>query len=185
MAALSWLAAAAPVIALTAAFAAMLLILEDLYVWLKGGDSLIGEMLPKMRDFMDAVKQHNTGEPPWLYWLREGAALVDRVLYGWQLIASITRGEDTQAVIKNFEAPARGAPPGAVVSDRFGGGASPGATAAASSTSNRQVNHITHNITVNAPAGSNPQDIAGEVKKALDEHTGALVRQTAVGTGVQ
>lgn len=55
----SMLAAAWPVIALTAVFAALYLMLEDLYYFLTGGKSVIGE-------FVDSWSKINDSDPTWL-----------------------------------------------------------------------------------------------------------------------
>lgn len=52
-AAAAWLAAAAPIILLAALFALLALAAEDLYVFLKGGDSVIGDFGRKWTKFLD------------------------------------------------------------------------------------------------------------------------------------
>lgn len=176
-AALAWALAAAPVVLLAAGFAAMLLVLEDVYVWLKGGDSLIGEMLPKWNAFVEAFMMHKAQEPWWLFWLREGAAILDRMMLPLKLLGllgSVALQSDASGQLpKNFAAPA----------GVFGGGSSPAASAAASSTTNKKqvVNNVTNNVTVHAGAAHSPTDIANKVTEQLDAHFDAQVRKAAAG----
>lgn len=176
-AAAAWALAALPAAALAAAFAAMLLILEDVYVWLQGGDSLIGEMLPKWNAFIDAFMQHKASEPYWLFWLREAAALIERMTVLPRVLAMIGAGylqSENGQPAKNFATPA----------GVFGGGSSPAAAAAVSSTTNnkkqisaQQINHVT----VHAAPSMNAQDVANKVTEQLDAHFDAQIRKAAAG----
>lgn len=59
---IAWTAVLAPVAALAAAFALVAIILEDVYVWLTGGDSLIGEIGEKWTKFLDTWFQNTKGD---------------------------------------------------------------------------------------------------------------------------
>lgn len=65
-AAAAWVAAAAPVIALGAIFAVLFLIVEDIYTWLTGGKSVIGEIVNSWGEFMDDFLKPNDSDPWWL-----------------------------------------------------------------------------------------------------------------------
>lgn len=75
-AAAAWIAAAAPAVLLTAIIAALLLMAEDVYTFLQGGDSLIGELGPKWRRFLDDFGKAQHGDPWWLEMLRASVRFV-------------------------------------------------------------------------------------------------------------
>lgn len=58
----AWAAAAAPVLALAALFALVAIVLEDIYVALTGGDSLIGELGRKWTAFLDSWFNNTNGD---------------------------------------------------------------------------------------------------------------------------
>lgn len=120
-AAAAWLAAVAPVALLAAAFAAMLLVLEDIYVYLKGGDSLIGEMLPKWNEFYGTFSELHRADPWWLTALKLASRLLDHMLLPLRNLIEVGSIFIPPDVAKNVTAP----------SQVFGGGASPAASARA------------------------------------------------------
>lgn len=61
-AAIAWLTAAAPVVLMTAALVLAALAAEDLYVFLTGGDSVIGELGPKWTKFIDEWSKPHPGD---------------------------------------------------------------------------------------------------------------------------
>lgn len=64
-AALAWLVAAAPVAAITAAIAAAILLIEDFIVYLQGGESLIGRLLPTWQEWVDEFINGTDESSPW------------------------------------------------------------------------------------------------------------------------
>jgi len=78
-AAAAWLAAAAPILAATAAFVLLALALDDVWGYLNGEDSLLGDLLPAWRVFIaDFIKPHE-GDPWWLKAIRMLAYEIDSV----------------------------------------------------------------------------------------------------------
>lgn len=69
-AALAWIAAAAPVALLAVLLAAVALAAEDVYTYLQGGDSVIGEFGPKWTKFLDEWSKPMAGDPEWLLSLK-------------------------------------------------------------------------------------------------------------------
>jgi len=66
-AAAAWLAATWPVIAIAALLALVVLIAEDIYVALTGGESLIGNLMEKWAEWLDHWLNDNSADTPW--WL--------------------------------------------------------------------------------------------------------------------
>lgn len=75
-AAAAWLAAAAPLIALAAIIALIALAAEDVYGYLNGEDSLIGDIGPKWTKLLDDFSKPNSKDPWWLAALRSAAWFV-------------------------------------------------------------------------------------------------------------
>ena len=166
-AAAAWIAAAAPFIALTAIIAVALLILEDLYQYMKGGKSVIGEMLPALENFLYEFVRPR--EEPWfLKQLRAGVDLLTGASKARSeldfLGGVLGTGRITAAELA--------ADPFALLNRQLGGGASPAAAAEAGGTTNNSSRKVTINapVTING-AGGSPQDIAEHVSRAIEEQT--------------
>lgn len=66
----AWLVATGPIILAAAALALVGFALEDIYEYLTGGDSLIGELGPKWTAFIDSVLKPKDDDPWWLVWFK-------------------------------------------------------------------------------------------------------------------
>jgi hypothetical protein len=71
-AAAAWLAAAAPVAILAALIALIALAAEDVYQFLTGGDSLIGDLGPKWTKFLNEFTTFKGEDPWWLMIIKAG-----------------------------------------------------------------------------------------------------------------
>lgn len=115
-AALAWLAAAAPVILLTAALLVAALAAEDVYQYLTGGDSVLGELGPKWTKFIDEWTKPHKGDSTLMEGLRallrgltdiEGVALPalkEAWADMWSYAKNVARGFflDVQIMIGNL-----------------------------------------------------------------------------------
>jgi hypothetical protein len=96
---LAWIAAAAPMIAMAALIVLLVLLFEDLYVWMTGGDSLIGSLWEKYKGFVQEWIQPKEGDG-WL--LKAFKLLLDLVLnFGdhWDRMISTIRNAWSAAVV--------------------------------------------------------------------------------------
>lgn len=117
-AAAAWLAAAAPVAVLTAAILLAALAAEDLYYFLTGGDSVIGDMGPKWAKFLEEFSKPQVGDPWWLEALRNAGGFIQDLsttvpraiseiwdafaeFFGW-LFESLAKIANTQAKVLTF-----------------------------------------------------------------------------------
>lgn len=188
-AAAAWLVAAAPAILLVAVFAAMLLILEDVYQFLNGGDSLIGLMLNKFLDFAQAwIKE------PGRWWVI--MRLKSAIDMAGQLVSVLSNIVDPSGTLKRMGDLAEQMglertvhnPTGTVADAQaafsafqgkmFGGGAAP--SAAPGAKTRVQVNAPV-TISIAPSAGASAGDIADAVATKIDEHHKSTLRSAAVG----
>jgi hypothetical protein len=65
-AAAGWALAAAPILAIAALIGLVILVVEDLYYWLTGGESFIGKLWAKWTAFIDDWTTPKTDDPWWL-----------------------------------------------------------------------------------------------------------------------
>jgi phage-related minor tail protein len=173
----AWVAAALPFIGIAAAIAFVLIVLEDLYQFLTGGESVIG-------DFSDYVKKEFGG------WKGFFGALWDWIkdLFsrGWDFI--VDKAKKALALAKEL---LKLTPGGSLMlkllpnasSAVFGGGASPDASVGAAVNTGAagapQVLAPTFQggpVTINAAAGMDTKDIANQVTAAQDEWWDAKMR---------
>jgi hypothetical protein len=205
-AAAAWVLAELPLLLIVAAIGILLLALEDLYVFITGGDSVIGRALHKwlgpFKDWHEALA---------LIWdkVQEGfkaglaiiggyfAGLWGQVKYlafeAWDAILDYIKGIGKQ-VGEWFKGQIKEVlsfiPGGASISQSlFGGGAaSPGAaagqTAAVSNTSNKASSHkfsATFNVT--AAPGQSPEETAGAAKSMFESWYNDKMAEAAAATG--
>ena len=189
-AAAAWVAAAAPVLLLTALLALMALAAEDVWTFLKGGDSVLGELGPKWTKFLEGFTKIQAGDPWWLKLLRTALGIVidlegamDRLLKMFRegtLALSFVRGvasltgaqKTTIEEIPLSQSQAFGP-------EAFGGGASPAASAAASpgaAQSRVFAPRLNVPITVNGAPGQNPEQVAGAVREQLEDFWDSKMR---------
>lgn len=196
-AAAAWLAAAAPVVLLTALLALLALAAEDVYVFLKGGDSLIGDLGRKWTKFLDEWLADDTGDG-WLmtalkaviWMLTDITDRFPKAIAEWKdMIVKFFTVEIPNAV-REFVAKfpglldplsLGGRSVGQAMRDKFpgaaglfGGGAAGPEAAAASSSAAQSVGVLapTFNaggITVVAQPGQDTQQVAGAVRAELDD----------------
>lgn len=206
-AAAAWVAAAAPVVLLTALLAGLALAAEDVYTFLEGGDSLIGDIGPKWTKFLDEWLADDTGDG-WfvtalkaVIWLltdigdrfpKAIAEWVDMIVrFFTETIPQAAR--DFVAKFPGLLDPLslNGQSFGDAMSNKFpglaplfGGGSSPEATAAASSSSSPKVLAPTFNapIQINAAPGQSPEEVAGAVESKLDAYWNRRMNEAAGAT---
>lgn len=206
-AAAAWVAAAAPVVLLTALLAAVALAAEDIYTFLQGGDSLIGDIGPKWTKFLDEWLADDTGDG-WfvtalkaVIWLltdigdrfpKAIAEWVDMIVrFFTETIPQAAR--DFVAKFPGLLDPLslHGQSVGDAVRSKFpglaplfGGGSSPEATAATSSSSSPKVLAPTFNapISVTAAPGQSPEEVAGAVESKLDAYWNRRMNEAAGAT---
>lgn len=195
-AAAAWLAAAAPVILLAALLALLALAAEDVYVFLKGGDSLIGDLGVKWTKFLDSWLADDTGDG-WLmtalkaviWMLTDIGTRFPAAIREWKdMIVKFFTVEIPQAV-KDFVAKfpglldplsLGGRSIGSALKDKFpgasilfGGGAAGPEAAAASSQAAQSVGVLapTFNaggFTIVAQPGQDTEQVAGAVTGQMD-----------------
>jgi hypothetical protein len=182
----SWLAAVAPFALIAAAIAFVLLVLEDLYQFLTGGESVIG-------DFVEYVKSEFSGWKGFFsalfQWLKEILGwnwLVEATKYAWAKIKNIVLKEamELASMIPGVSLALSAAAGGSL----FGGGASPSASVGASvnTASTGGVQLLAPqvggaNFVINAGAGGDAKDIADKVSQAHDEWWNAKLRPVLEG----
>ncbi len=195
-AAAAWLAVAAPVVLLVALLALLALAAEDVYVFLKGGDSLIGDLGVKWAKFLDDWFKDDTDDG----WLMTALKAVLWMLtdIGERFPAAIREWKDMivkfftvdiPQAVKDFVAKfpglldplsLGGRSIGTALKDKFpgasilfGGGAAGPEAAAASSAAAQSVGVLapTFNaggFTVVAQPGQDTEQVAGAVVSTMD-----------------
>lgn len=83
---LSWTAAAAPVVILTTLLVAAALVAEDVYGFLKGDDSLIGEIGPKWTKWLDDFTKPLPSDPAWLVALKVALRVLTDIQGTWRAL---------------------------------------------------------------------------------------------------
>lgn len=83
-AAAAWLVASAPLLLVTGLLVLAALAAEDLYVFLKGGDSVIGELGPKWTRFLGEFTAVDSEDPWWLVALKAGLQVMLDLNGAWK-----------------------------------------------------------------------------------------------------
>lgn len=176
-AAAAWALAALPFVVIAGLITALILLLEDLYQYLNGGQSMIGKLLPSFERFLFEFTRPRAGEPWFIHMLRFAVEL----LTGAQENASKLNNSLASIGLGkiDYSKPLDAQNINAAV---FGGGATSVAKAGEMTHPTVKQTKVTINspITVNT-TGGNPQEIAGHVSKALDEHMKSANRAAAAG----
>lgn len=184
-AAIAWAAAAAPIIALGALLGLLILIIEDVYRFFAGkGRTVLGDFVAHVQREFGGWRGFFTSLLDWItgtfnaFW--EG-------LIAQALTAAFKIGQSFGPTLKA----AIGALPGgeillragSAVTDAFGGGASPSASAASSPSRGPTVNapQFKADITVNAAPGMSAQEVSNQVIMASDDWWNGKMRETAAG----
>lgn len=224
-AAAAWLAVNAPVLLLAAAFTLAALAAEDVYVFLKGGDSVIGSLGVKWTNFLNGFLAISEDDPWWLKALKAGLQVLTDLHGAWAAFekefpmlsavltgsvhttgltkdeAGIWRGSmrlerDADKTDADAEAFQRAKTMRAIYGDNytggsfamnskaFGGGGGPAATVAASPTAAANSSRVfaprvNAPISVTAQPGQSAQDVAGEVRKQMDDFWDSKMREGA------
>ncbi len=155
-----WLKAAAPILLIAGLLASIVLIFEDIWVYLNGGDSLIGTRLEKWAEPFRKWKEAIDGTMQEIY------ASVERF---WNKIQEKFIDPINSRI-------------GKVIDWSFGVKApSVGASATLPATSGggNVSSSFRSNITINAAAGAKPEDIAGAVREANEEFWNSKMREAA------
>ncbi|MCC6178814.1 MAG: hypothetical protein WAZ94_15240 [Phycisphaerales bacterium] len=200
-AAAAWLAAAAPVILLTALLTLLALAAEDVYVFLQGGDSLIGDIGPKWTKFLDEWLANDAGDG-WfmtalkavIWLLTDIGARFPAAIAEWKAMIVRFFSETLPNAVKGFvrDFPVLGrlfsgevTVGGAVaegVSGYFGGGSSPAASASASAPGKAPIVNapsFNGNFVVQAAPGQNAQEVASATRDTLDDWWDTKMRAVA------
>lgn len=190
----AWVAAAAPFLAITAAIASVILIVEDLYTSLTGGEGVI---LPTLKRFGESLKDAfatafefwKTGFVEFFDWLGRKAVEVGDWIAGvvsapFKAVRRLFIGQEpTPDGVPTVT------PSGATAfspASFFGPGASPRASAeATASRALLSMPRFDASFVVNAAPGQDPQAVAGAVRDAMDQWHSTKMRETyaAVGGG--
>ncbi len=197
----AWLAVIAPITLLGLLIAALVLGLQDFYVFLTGGDSLIGEMVPKWNKFLDTILE--THEDDWwlIKALKKALSLILRTDDVLQKMFKVSKQDlenpeyqaaDNAVTRSGFAKWVKGALGGGKGWDveqpaamSFGGGASPAASVASSPSVGVMdgINaalmgkpgnvSVTAPITINQAPGQDPQQMA----ETFAEHINKTMRE--------
>lgn len=200
----AWVAAHAPVIALAALIAVAILLLDELITYLEGGKTLIGELWPAWKKFLDEWLNSASDDDPWWIAIMKGwVALALHFPEIWdQVIADLKTaftafGEwCTDAFDKIVEA-VIGRVTGAFDRVRallhIGGGdpapVGPPLLSAPTLSPSGQVgsryvsSRTTNDIKVYALPGQSPTDVAGAVRREIDAHRQTELEETAQAFG--
>ncbi len=188
----AWLLAALPIVIVAAGLFAIILIIQDLYSWITGGDSVL-------KDFFGMFKTW-IGEKLTALWDSTIGWLIDRfkefidyvvekIEWVWGKIkaigSAISDAGNTVFGTSDIMQAALSGDPAA-----YNAIAHPEATALAFPSSNAFGNSPTQNvgevtIQVVPPAGANAKEIATQTKEAFDKHMATTLRNAKAGTGVR
>ncbi len=205
----AFLAAAAPIVLIGAAVAAVILIVQDLYTFFTGGDSIIGRALHKwlgpFKNWHEAVKLIWAKMKAGTLHLFDGVAAYFEGVWTKLVTLAKEAGGKLMAALKEEVAKLPGgefllrhiggaAPP--TVGATIGGGAASPAAAALGVSAGRGGNRVTHTtiapvINVHAAPGMHEGHLAEHaarevehvVHRAIREHHDAINRETAAATG--
>lgn len=174
-AAASWAFAALPFVIIAALITALILLLEDLYGYINGSQSLIGKLMPSFERFLFEFTRPRAGEPWFIHMLRFAVEL-------------LTGAQDNAAKLNNslssiglgkidYSKPLDAQNINAAV---FGGGATSTAKAGEMTKPTVKQTKVTINspVTINAP-NANAQD----VKAQFDRQVEATYRAAIAGSG--
>jgi hypothetical protein len=195
----AWLAAAAPIILLSALIAIAILLFEDWITGMEGGDSILGELWPKWKKFLqDFASGGSEDEPLWLQFLRFGAALLSdfdktfkEVIAGWKLIFQ-DFGNWVLSILEQISGYLASKIRGSIDSIRSllhlnstdspigGGGSSPTASVNARPAGGNRTVQQTNAPVVNIyqREGESSVDLAGRFREQLDDYNQAQLDQT-------
>lgn len=194
----AWALAAAPVALLATLIAVAILLFDEWITAIEGGDTLLGELWPKWKKFLqDFAGAGSEGEPLWLQFLRFGAALIgdfDKtfkdVIEGWKLIfkaladwvigifdqitgyiASKVRGsiDSIRGLLKLSSDPG----------SSFGAGASPAASVTTRPSGGARVFAQSNEPVINIyqREGESPNNLAGRMREQLDAYNQTQIEQ--------
>lgn len=181
-AAAAWVAATWPVIVLGLAIGALLLILEDLWVALEGGESFLGKLFDKINAWLDDLMKPKPGDHWLLAMFKEIGAVFVGTEGAWdRFLPKLQKGLRMIAPLLTFINPALGgaaAMLGFAPRELPGGASSPGASVQTSAPASPLIrsplqNHtalppINAPVTVNVPANvGTPQEVGTAVERAI------------------
>lgn len=188
-AAAAWVAAAAPVVLMAAIIAAMVLAAEDVYTFLQGGDSLIGDIGPKWTAFLDEFLRPTSEDPWWLASLKQlGRLITDlqgefpKLVADWKYVLDEFVGWVREQVARLPGASlflGEGQAPGTVGSPAL---AAPLVSSAAAGAGATVLSRVEMPVTIQASAGQDPQAIAAAVGQVVDERIRGHLQEAAAAT---
>lgn len=197
----AWLAAAAPIVLIAAGLVLAALAAEDFYTFIKGGDSLLGHLLntygERFTKWMESLTQPHSGDPWQTRWLRSILAVlidmgpwIDKISAGFEYLFggrkrrldSGTAGAwESYSASEMAESAAEQAQRIKTTQAIYGGGGSPGASAAAAQAGANFVHAPSFNASVQIVQGPGQSagGVADQVTSQMDEWWDTKMRQAA------
>lgn len=189
----AWIWAALPIAIVALGLFAIILILQDLYSWFSGGDSVL-------KDFFGLFKTWIAEKLTWLWDHTIGYLIdafskfidwvVEKIEWVWDKIKGVgdaiagffTEG-GVMEIAGRFEEGTKQGLTGQALEDFVQTGALQAPTITIPESGGATSIQATTTIQVTPPPGSDPKAIADATKKAFDEHMAATLRQAKAGTG--
>lgn len=183
-AALAWAAAALPVVLLTAAFVILGLVIEDIYKYLTGGDSLLGRIMDKAALFLLTITAAHPGDPWWLNDLREAL----RIATGLEsILTPLMRGAlgslhaTTSALAQGNYGQALTAPITGLVSGLQDNDTDAQIRSAAGNATSAVSRYFAPQVTVQVSTNADPNEIASKSVAQIAAFHAAEMRKAAHG----
>jgi len=167
-------------------FVALGLVIEDLYVMLTGGKSVIGEWLVDWKELVDSLNTSDPGDHWLLRMLKSVKVALSEVESAWLRIKDsfvVEKGSVMDFLIRTVSGTAgESAVPTQNHSSAFGGGAAPLQSVMSSpSANNRSVvaPNVTTNVTVNSAPGMDEDALVSKMQTSIDRSHEAQMRSLA------
>ncbi len=190
-AAVAWLAAAAPLALMAALLALIALAAEDVYRFLTGSDSLIGDLGPKWTKFIDEFTTFTGQEPWWLQVIKLGVKgltdltwALEQFKAAWEIFNSKF---ELGGVLGAIQSGARALLPG-FGQDDVSFSASPQGLSvsptlpAPGGGGKRVTNNVSVPINVQVGPGTPPHDVAQAVREAVRQELGSQLQDAAAAS---
>ena len=176
-AAASWAAAAAPLVIITALLTLAYLVAEDLYYYLTGGESVIGELMPDLERFLYEFTRPR--EEPWF---------IKMLRFAVELLTGVQ--ESTHNTLRSLQQipgfggltveDITGNDPFSIINKQLGVGASGRPAVSGDNYVMPRAVTINSPITINGATGS-PKEIAAEIGRQWEEQTARAHRAAQGG----
>lgn len=190
-AAAAWAAAALPLALMAALITLIALAAEDLYQFLTGGDSLIGDLGPKWTKFLDEFLKESDEDPWWLAALKQLGRLLTDIQGEFPKLV-----EDWKHILNEFvlwvKEQVSSLPGASFFMDQGATPTTPGAGPSGPLVSSapslpggpgaRVLSSVQMPVTINAGPGQNPREIADAVGAVVDERIKTHLQEAAAAT---